>query len=91
MLEIGSGRAKNGVFLNFVRHDTGTKMSSRAQISGKRAAILYNITQFENEPFYARKRYNQCLIFERKMPSEVTLDYFGPAILRFGFVVLTPI
>ena len=46
VLEIGSGRAENGVFLDFVCHDTGTKMSSRAQISEKRAAILNNITQF---------------------------------------------
>ena len=46
VLEIGSGLAKNGVFLEFVCHDTVTKMSSRAQISEKRAAILNNITQF---------------------------------------------
>ena len=32
--------------INFVCHDTGTKMSPRAQIFGKRAAILNNITQF---------------------------------------------
>ena len=46
VLEIGSERAKNGVLLDFVCHDTGTKMSPRAQIFGKRAAILNNITQF---------------------------------------------
>ena len=45
VLEIGLVRAKNGVFMDFVCHDTGTKMSpSLAQISGKRAAILNNIT-----------------------------------------------
>ena len=46
VLEIGSGRAINGVFLDFVCHDIGTKMFPRAKISGKRAAILNNITQF---------------------------------------------
>ena len=30
-------------------------------------------------------------LFERKMPPEVTLDSFFPAILRFGFVVCAPI
>ena len=38
--------SQNGVFLDFVCHDTGTKMSARVQIFGKRAAILNNITQF---------------------------------------------
>ena len=46
VLEIGSGRAKNGVFLDFVCHDTGTKMCPRAQIFGKWAAILNNFIQF---------------------------------------------
>ena len=46
VLEIGSERAKNGVFLDFVCHDTGTKMFPRAQIFGKRAVILNNITLF---------------------------------------------
>ena len=49
MMEIGSARAKNGVFLDFVYHDTGTKMSIKAQIIGKRAAILNNITQFSKQ------------------------------------------
>ena len=56
VLEIGSGRAKNGVFLDFVWNVTDTKMSLGHKYLENGRPSWITSHNFENEPFYARKR-----------------------------------
>ena len=75
--------SQNGVFLDFVFNYNCTKMFPRDQILGERSAIL-NITQFWKRAILCAKTVKSMLVFWEK-------NIIFPAILRFGFIVWSPL